>query len=568
MRPALVLAVCAAAMVALALVFIGGDSADSDPASAGRVAQEVDDPIADTSALEQPEGTPAEPFVHREAAGPRTSAASSDPAPVQEVAPETASEDEAALLEVRLLRPDGRPATGRARVDLVEAGADGAPRNGGRRSRFGAGRAGEFTLRIPEWAFRSPLLVVGREPGLLPATHALHVVRRLENDPIDLVLGDGAVLSGRVTLGGAPVPDHDVHVDLRYGTPGVFGLGQEGFWFDGAFVEKTATVRTDRDGRFRFTGLVDDRYDLRTAYVHPLAVPGSYARRVTVADGEIGIELERAEIEVVVACDGGPPPEGMQVTARSEDGTRAGQVEDGRVAFAVGTGAEVEFHAKLAGYDAEGVRAAAGGLGSTVQAHLDLWTVARPSLRVRVSNAPERLTAVHVDVGRAHLGTGLGPVPRIQGLRAERESPGLFANDCLDLEPGRYVFTLRDAELLREETVEAEVPHAGSVELEFEGLPGGAYDVRIDGAQDLTWRVEHTLGNVIEARQRSTFVSTDENGQEMAFSSEFATVSRRSAVAAGSYRLVVEVDGREPVTKEFEVRAGETTSVSIDLGEG
>ncbi|MEL6712873.1 MAG: PEGA domain-containing protein, partial [Planctomycetota bacterium] len=79
--------------------------------------------------------------------------------------------------------------------------------------------------------------------------------------------------------------------------------------------------------------------------------------------------------------------------------------------------------------------------------------------------------------------------------------------------------------------------------------------------------VEHALGNVIEARQRSTFVSTDEDGQEMAFSSEFATVNRRSAVAAGSYRLVVEVDGREPVTKEFEVRAGETTTVSIDLGE-
>ncbi|MEL6716503.1 MAG: hypothetical protein AAFP86_22170, partial [Planctomycetota bacterium] len=361
-----------------ALVFTGGDSADSDSASAGRVAQEVGDPIADPSALEQPEETDAEPLVHREAAVLRPSGASSAPAPEQEIAPETASEDETGRLIVRLLRPDGRPATGRARVDLVEAGGDGAPLHGGRRARFRAERAGEFTLRIPEWAFRSPLLVVGREPGLLPATRALHVARRLENDPIDLVLGDGAVLSGRVTLGGMPVPDHDVYIDLRYGTPGVFGLGQEGFWFDGAFVEKTATVRTGNDGRFRITGLVDDRYDLRTAYVHPLAVPGSYACRVSVSEGEVDIDLERAEIEVVVACDGGPPPEGMQVTARTEDGTRVGQVEDGRVTFAVGAGAEVEFHAKLAGYDSDAARAAAGGLGSTVQAHLELWTVVRP----------------------------------------------------------------------------------------------------------------------------------------------------------------------------------------------
>ena len=157
---------------------------------------------------------------------------------------------------------------------------------------------GRFGLAVPDGAF----LVVASKPALRPSSVHRVVAAPADPRPVELVLEGSIALAGRITKQGEPVRGARVRVDLAYGTPGLFGAGEELFWRDGRVETKHGWADTDEEGRYRIMGLSPYEYRLVVdtsldGFDHPDAGEEK-VRRFTVPNEHADVDLVATEIRV------------------------------------------------------------------------------------------------------------------------------------------------------------------------------------------------------------------------------------------------------------------------------
>jgi len=469
-------------------------------------------------------------------------------------------------LRGRLVRPDGGPTGDGHVVALLAVGADGAPLDGGGRLVLTPETDGRFELALPDWAFDGPVLLVGRAPLHAPAALSLQPKRGAPHGEVGLLLSEGATLRGRVTYRGEPLVEWPIELDLRFGTPGVSGAGDEAFWLPGPrggqFVEKTAHARTGPRGDFEFKGLAADRYDLRCSRPAP-AIPDVHTEVIAIDGTTLALELGAAELAVRVLGAGGVL-EGVDVLASCEAGTARFRAGPHSPTLAIPAHTEVTLRAEHPLHETLEARFESGPDGSRTDALLTLRPAVRPALRVHLPGGH--------DAGLARLALDLLPLASDGEERRIELGRGVGLDEywlgVLPAEPGRYAVRLPSVEDFCSEVLELEVPEFGVAELTFSGARGGRFVVVL--ASPLadwsgSWRV-------LDHRDRqvgATIHWSHSEGTDMLMwdsASDVRTLpADTNVVPAGKYRVEVESEQHRPVSQTFEVTGGGTTKVTVAL---
>lgn len=468
-----------------------------------------------------------------------------------------------------LVRPDGGPTGGGHVVALLALDAQGAPVVDGAQLADGGrvvvapGQGGSFSLELPAWAYDGPVLLVGRAPRLRPAGRTLRLTRGAPHDEVTLTLSDGASLHGRLTYGGEPLVGWPVELDLRFGVPGVSGAGEEAFWLAGQFVEKHARATTDSRGRFAFQGLVADRYDLRCSRPSP-AIPATHTQVVEVDGAPLELELGSAELHVQVLGAGGVL-EQVEVHASCDAGEQRFRAGRHMTVLAAPPHTEVLVRAEHATHEAIEARFTTGASGTRSTAQVTMRPAVRPALRVRLPGA----TAAALEQVTLDLLPLLGASTerRLQLRRGAGRDE--FWLDVLPADPGPHSLRLASALDFRSEVLELDVPRSGVAEVTFRGERGGRYQVELESALPewtATWRVLDATGQQVgPAVHRTVWPQGEVFQWGEPPSSERVLRPSHDVVPAGTYRLEVESDLHQGVSRAFEVAVGATTDVAVVL---
>jgi hypothetical protein len=462
-----------------------------------------------------------------------------------------------------LVRPDGGPTGAGHVVALLELDGDGAPRERGGRVTVAPDARGRFELQLPEWAYGGPVALVGRAWHLHPATLTLRFARGTPHEDVVLTLEEGAILRGRLTNGGVPLAGWPIDLDLRFGVPGVFGAGEEAFWLAGRLVEKQRRATTDVDGRFSFTGLVADRYDLRCGRAAP-SIPSVHTQVVVIDGSSLEIDLASAELEVTVLGAGGTL-EGTHVVVACEAGETRFRSGEGATILAVPAFAEVTLRAEHATHATLEERTVVGAVGSRSAVLLVLSPTVRATLRVWLPGAYDAgLQRLVLDLLPL---SGSGQERRIELARGTAHDEFWLA--ALPAAPGAHALRLPSTGDFRSEVCRLDVPEAGVAEIAFTGARGGRY--RIDISSSLaTWRADW---RVVDEEGRTVgpdvHRAVDGSGESFEWSEDVGDERTlrpdTSVVPPGRYRLEVGSDEHVHLSREFEVVVGETTNVSVRL---
>lgn len=491
---------------------------------------------------------------------PATNAVASEAHAPEALAPE------GGVLRGVLVRPD-RGSTGDGHtVVLIETDAGGAPRPEGGRVVVTPQADGRFELRLPEWSIGVPVLLVGRATDHLPAMLVLRPARGVPLGDVELLLEEGAVLRGRIVHGGDPVADWPVELDLRFGVPGVFDAGEEGFWLDGRFVEKLARTRTGARGEFEFKGLAPDRYDLRCPRMPP-SVPSDHTEVVQIDGAEHTIELADAELAVVVTGPGGVI-RGADVRVACERGGVEFRSTRAPVVVGVPAHTEVTLHVEHVSHANGAMTLMSGARGERIEVVLALEPVVRPALRVWLPGATDaRLGALSLDL------LALDDSARERRLELGRGTAvDEFWLPVLPAPPGGYALRLRSVGAFQSEVIELEVPERGVVEVTFQGERGGrfAVDLGSELAQwSATWRIRAMDGReVVPPRNRNVGGDGEEFEFTMTDLSETGPqtlVPDVEVLPPGRYILEVESEQHVDCSLEFDVVTGETARLVVRL---
>ena len=471
-------------------------------------------------------------------------------------------------LRVRLSLPGGISSVNNGLVAIIELDSNGAPKDEGRRIVESTHRSGWFELALEPWCLGVPVLVVGRAMGFAPAMQRVTLEPLGRPDDLLLTLEQGAKLRGQVIHRGKPVPNWTVHLDLRFGVPGVFHAGEEGFWFDGRFVEKHCTIKTDQSGRFGVRGLVEDRYDLHTAYLEA-GIPGYYAEAIQVGGREVLIDLTRAEVAISAMGSNGPLA-GVNVRLVHGDEEITLETELNPVVVGLPDNVAVALEAR---HDSHSTTSAeiytgVGGARSTVV--IPMTYVERPSLRVHLPGSHAAgIGMVEVD----YLGEG-DHARRGSLDLARAPNVDTYWVDVLPLDPGLYAFRIKSDRFFISEAVTSTISMDGVVDLFFSGHQGGRYELEwpsLPNAQAVQWTVVASDGTTVSTgtKQRgfepgSSFWVTDRSEVNFGIGRPVLQPDT-NVLAPGTYRLNVESTQHERHVQEFVIWANQTTTVAIQL---
>jgi hypothetical protein len=471
----------------------------------------------------------------------------------------------AGVLHGVLVRPDRGPTGDGHTVVLIETDDDGAPRSNGGRIVVTPEFDGRFEIRLPDWAHRAPVLLVGRARHHLPAMLILRPVRDVAHDEVELLLEEGDVLRGRIVHGGDPVVGWPVELDLRFGVPGVSKAGSEGFWLTGRFVEKHARATTGAQGQFEFRGLVRDRYDLRCARIAP-AIPSEHTEEVRVDGTDVLIDLAGAELAVVVNGAGGTL-EGVDVHVNCGAGETHFRGGRNPTVITLPAHTLVTFLAEHGSHASLETSVMTGARGERIETVFTLIPALRPALRVWLPGAH--------DAKLAQLSLDLLPLDGSAGERRLelRRQTGRdeFWLDVLPASPGRHALRLGSVGDFRSEVKEFEVPEGGVVEVAFAGERGGRFAVELESdlAQwSAQWRIRDDQGReAVPARYLT--VEAGEESETTTFEVHDAKwhnlVPDVDVLPPGRYRLEVESDQHSARSVDFEIVVGDVARLGVRL---
>jgi hypothetical protein len=206
-----------------------------------------------------------------------------------------------------------------------------------------------------------------------------------------------------------------------------------------------------------------------------------------------------------------------------------------------------------------------GALGGAQPLLLALRPIVRPALRVHLPGAhAAQLERLDLDL------LPLAGVSSARGLRAERAAElDEYWLAALPASPGPYALRLASVGAFRSEVKEVEVPEAGIVDVAFSGARGGRFRVEITSALETwsaEWRVLDDSGRVVRPPMQHVVNGPGEAfAWSMSSNAEVALAPDHEVVPAGSYRLEVESEQHDHVSRVFEVRVGDTISVQVAL---
>lgn len=511
----------------------------------------------------------------------------------------------------RVLDPMGRPAEG-ALAGVVGILGD-QPAQSGDTATATCDAAGSFVLDVPP-SLMGELLVIGRQKGFRPAW--LRVARDAIPGDLELRLEVGCVIEGVVLRNGAALPGASLLLDLRYGVPGVFGVGSEAFWLAGRFEEKHFGAVADDQGRFRITGLAPDEY--RCALGVPdegsSPDPSEIARMLSRLPGNEGRRLRESDpAGIVVPLDGSPTEVSanrvlqvasfvrqvrapdpalvidlttaeLAVSARRPDGVIAGarlRVRcggqtatadcggDEPTIVAVPPGAKVELTLEHPRSRSVAREVIAPGPGQRLELVLDLEPVARPSLSVHSPSAlTARVEAIPIELRSASTGERTT-------LVARRTPAGdAYFAPVLPVDPGEYDLIVcpggeASAMLLQPRVRAVQVPEAGALEVTVELALAGRCEVVIEapGEWTATYRLVDGAGR--RWKEGNKFGGPNRGGawtiEMFRRADEPSAATRAGVVPVGEYTLEVDAPGFLPCRVPVVVEAGKTTRAEARL---
>lgn len=483
---------------------------------------------------------------------------------------------------------------------------------------------GHFVLDLPAPLRHRDVALVARYPGQRPATLLLTTNDEAATREFDLTLERGYSIEGRVVANEGSAQAH-LDVDIRFGTPGVFGIGSEAFWIGGRLEEKHASTRSDPvSGAFSITGLGPYEHRLQTGSDANSLI--SQLQQVT-APARIEIDLTPAIVEVV-ASDGGRPLASWfaKVALHGRTMERVSSGQPCRFALPEHTDFTLTAHHTESRTVQRSLQAPARG--QLLRVAFDLPRIERPSLQLTVVGSSgaevdrlrlwmEQRDAANVEQASANLAEPDDTILPNDHFETDLErKPGsdVFVVDRLQLDPGHYTIAIlpTDGEgaghYLQTTEDTLDVPTRGLIRHSMSIRHGGRFEVSlhtddgsraqasfqlVDGDGDV-----HLRGIAIAMTATESAASpfspmdgpwngnpwtitlpaiTDMDvrmGFESAWSnSEFGHVVMRrvknpprpEVVAPGSYRLRLEATGWEPYETTVNIVSGQTTRHDVKL---
>lgn len=475
---------------------------------------------------------------------------------------------------------------------------------------------GAFELGASRWPGSGGLHVLARAGGFGSAL-ASGLALAAEPEPLVLVLrGEGTLQGVLLDPGGTPVPDRRL-VALPAGQEGLPAHERRAREWSGGLA--ASEVRTDEEGRFAFAGLVPGRYDLRgpssegTALLAPSVETGACDLRLVTSATRLVVDVLDERGAPVVLDRWGVLERwrrrGPLVVCRP-DGERDGRPLPALVAERVEENRAVFTLARGTGYTLSLLSPDHPLLEEPVALEEGAWTVRR-TLRLSAATAPAEL-ALRVtleDGSKSRLR------PRVEvrtagGQLLDEEFVALGAELLVALPPGRYAVRVEPSfgppddcllasadepsagsaqvALLRAQPACATVelaagerrelsialPPAGVVHATLAGLPERAL---LDPAAETMARAgwgevwQEDAGTVFGLVVRLRTASGVELAPEDVLLFSWTLACRRGdapslwldALAPGDYELVVRVAERGERRAAVQVRAGETSELTL-----
>ncbi len=334
--------------------------------------------------------------------------------------------------------PNGKPSPN-TMVGMAELDANGVPKGSGGRGRTQSDDQGRFELEVPKWAFGRDVLLVARSPGFQPASTVLKLTPRVLLVPHSLALSTGSRVWGQVIRGGQPVSGVGAHVDIKYLTSGIFGLGEEAWWIDGRLENKVGSAKTDDSGVFLIEGM--GRGEFRLAFGMPAgSVPTTMDHVHTIRSEEYTVfDVSPATLNFFVRDANGPVIDAfVHVTGQAKRHSFKSTAKP--TSIAVGPGDNLHVQVLSRGHNSltlPFVTPPARGVVRDFELFLESRT--RPSLSIRLPGAEAAgvqwialyLYPIHARTGVASSAADSVQLERVEGTDT-------FRADVVFLDPGDY----------------------------------------------------------------------------------------------------------------------------------
>lgn len=152
---------------------------------------------------------------------------------------------------------------------------------------------GRFHIPKGQMATSQSYAIIARKGTWRPATYLTASGEQLQS--LELRLSLASTIEGRITGAGIGIKNRPITSDLRFGTAGLFGCGEEMFWLNGRAENKHARASTGSDGYFVLEGLAEDLHLLHISDSHIMMPPGmsrNFQRRVMAPSENVEFNLD------------------------------------------------------------------------------------------------------------------------------------------------------------------------------------------------------------------------------------------------------------------------------------
>jgi carboxypeptidase family protein len=464
----------------------------------------------------------------------------------------------AAVLTGRVIDETGQPFAS-AFVQLREA-------LGSRVRRREAGSAktdadGRFALRAPaSGTWWVTAVSIGKRP-----TGVIVFAKTGEHSDVpDLVLEDGAVISGRVRFSdGSPAVCPSVEARrVDAGDPEILtaDVGVAG----GLVVSLGASARADSDGRFELTGLDPGRYRLRVTQL------ANRSDRL-LADAVETIAAPASDVDFVLADHSrivvethvhGEPVGDVRLWIGSKEDERFGMTDaNGRAVFDSMPGDAYEVWANRPGFESASATIERVAAAQDRRAVIELVRVRHPSTLTLTLLDPDEQSLSSAYVGVERLGSTIDRWmlrPDDDGKFVARElMPGRHRITAAAFAPTELVIAPLDLELSADEERSVVLHAQRGSRLHAEARDDAGDPVKA------SWRVLALDGDPVRLESRSNL----RNGYEYVAVIGEPSRTADALVLPGTYTIECSADGFAPRTTTAVVVAGEATRVEVVLHE-
>lgn len=496
--------------------------------------------------------------------------------------------------------PNGKPSPNTL-VGMAELDDERGPKSRGGRALTESDDQGRFELQVPKWALGQEVLLVARRSDSRPASKVLRLTPTVLQAAHTLDLRAGSQVWGQVIRDGQPVVGAGAFVDVKYRTPGVFGLGEEAWWAGGSLENKIGSADVDDAGVFRIPGMGAGEFRLA------FAIPGreistTMSHVYSIRSEEYTVyDITPATMSLTVR-DALGPVVGAQVHVTGREIRRSFKSSAGPTLIEVDPAETLHFQVLSRGHKPLVIPfhqpPARAGIRNL---ELFLGTRVRPSLSIRLPGAQ----AAGVDWISLRLfpvqENGLPARSAADSLHLKRaDGLDIFQASVVDLDPGEYQVlmggTAQDPTWfpLVGQTRSILLAEAGEHYIDFELQWMASFDVTGEAPSpdeenvDMHMRILDADGEVLTQCDAGTDGSYyfDEDDEEFADSIWSDGVEYRRSeerhrgapgpiappptgawgwLPAGTYTLEVRADGHKTIRRSITLAAGIENDISITL---